>query len=963
MTLSFTLDKSGAGGEHGLVSDTGSSASDRITSNPAIKGIGQANAVVTIKEGGTVLGTTTADSTGAWSYTPTGLADGAHTLTASQTDLAGNTGTATLSFTLDSSLAATALYGTQGNDILTGTIIGHNVVYGLGGNDTISVSYDSATTELYGGDGDDIITGSLWGADYIDGGPGNDIISGNWGNDILLGGDGNDRINGGAGDDIIYTGSGNDYVIADYGNDTIYCGPGTNQIDGGPGTDIAVFAGNYADYDLSFANGVITVVGIEGTSSLASIEKIRFQDGSYDVLSGLFLFNGPAPAVTMALVSDTGSSLKDKISSNPAVKGIGQVNSAVTITEGSAVLGTTTTNGSGTWNFTPIGLADGAHTFTATQTDLAGNTVTAMLSFTLDTTAPMVSFGLVSDSGSSASDGITSNPAIKGTGDANTAMTIKEGSTVLGTTTTDGTGAWSLTPTGFSDGAHTLTATQTDLAGNTGTATLSLTLDRAAPALSIGLVSDTGSSATDKITSNSAIKGTGDANTTVTIKEGSTVLGTTTASTTGAWSFTPAGLVDGAHNLTATQTDLAGNTGTATLSFTLDTVAPVLSIALASGTGSSSTSMVTASPAVKGTAQASTAVTIKDGSTTLGTTTADSTGAWSFTPAGLAEGAHTLTATQTDLAGNTGTAALSFTFTTALSAPMAPQPSQSGDIVGLLLKNTGTGVEKSGYATFGEVFESGDVMPGDKLVARINGLAYAVQMDVKTTNSDGSVRQAVLTLNAPEIAPGGTVAVILAKDSAATPSPAAPSASALLTSGYDLNVAFTFHNVDGTTTTGSASAAAALQAAINAGNVKHWLAGPEVNEYDVTTTVDGGKLKVSFDIRAYADGTTTTDVIFDNSWMFSPGKTDLVYDVAISRGSENIYSASNVSQYLYSQWHHQVNSPGTVDPDVQYDVSYLLAAAALPAYDQTYGVSSAESRRFTMRSTPPPQLESAARVR
>ena len=76
------------------------------------------------------------------------------------------------------------------------------------------------------------------------------------------------------------------------------------------------------------------------------------------------------------------------------------------------------------------------------------------------------------------------------------------------------------------------------------------------------------------------------------------------------------------------------------------------------------------------------------------------------------------------------------------------------------------------------------------------------------------------------------------------PSPAAPSASSLLTSGYDLNVAFTFHNADGTTTIDSASAAAALQAAINAGNVKHWLIGPEVNEYDVVTTVNGGKLKV-----------------------------------------------------------------------------------------------------------------------
>ena len=157
-----------------LVSDTGSSSTDGITSNPAVKGTGQAGAVVTIKEGSTTLGTTTADATGAWSFTPAGLIDGAHTLTASQTDAAGNTGTATLNFTLDSTLAATALYGTQGNDVLTGTIIGHNVIYGLGGNDTISVSYDSATTELYGGDGDDIITGSLWGADYIDGGPGND---------------------------------------------------------------------------------------------------------------------------------------------------------------------------------------------------------------------------------------------------------------------------------------------------------------------------------------------------------------------------------------------------------------------------------------------------------------------------------------------------------------------------------------------------------------------------------------------------------------------------------------------------------------------------------------------------------------------------------------------------------------------------------------------------------------------
>ena len=126
-------------------------------------------------------------------------------------------GTSTASSTIrNDDVAAPALYGTEGNDVLTGTITGHNVIYGLGGNDTISVTYINATTEIYGGDGDDKITGSLWGADYIDGGPGNDILSGNWGNNIIFGGDGNDRIDGGAGDDVLYTGSGNDSVIADY---------------------------------------------------------------------------------------------------------------------------------------------------------------------------------------------------------------------------------------------------------------------------------------------------------------------------------------------------------------------------------------------------------------------------------------------------------------------------------------------------------------------------------------------------------------------------------------------------------------------------------------------------------------------------------------------------------------------------------------------------------------------------
>jgi pimeloyl-ACP methyl ester carboxylesterase/Ca2+-binding RTX toxin-like protein len=285
-TLGFTLDRAAPTMSTALVSDTGSSSSDGITSNPAITGTGEANTLVTIRAAdGTALGTVMADDTGAWSFTPTGLADGAHILSAFQTDLAGNIGTATLSFTLDSSLDSTVPVGTEGNDVLTGTRVGLNVIYGLGGNDTISVQNSNVTT---------------WA--YIDGGPGNDVLYGSSGNDFILGGDGDDHIDGGAGDDYLYTGSGNDYVQGGYGNDTIYVGLGNNLIDGGPGNDTAVFAGNYVDYGLSFANGVTTVVGIAGASSLANIETIRFQDGSYDVLERSL---APTPIPTLSPTPDS----------------------------------------------------------------------------------------------------------------------------------------------------------------------------------------------------------------------------------------------------------------------------------------------------------------------------------------------------------------------------------------------------------------------------------------------------------------------------------------------------------------------------------------------------------------------------------------------------------------------------------------------------------------------------------
>jgi hypothetical protein len=80
------------------------------------------------------------------------------------------------------------------------------------------------------------------------------------------------------------------------------------------------------------------------------------------------------------------------------------------------------------------------------------------------------------------------------------------------------------------------------------------------------------------------------------------------------------------------------------------------------------------------------------------------------------------------------------------------------------------------YITFGQVFLDGTVEPTANLLARINGANYAVQMDVKVTNTGGSARHAVLTVKVPMIAAGTTLDLMLPKGTALPPSQAAPTA-------------------------------------------------------------------------------------------------------------------------------------------------------------------------------------------
>ena len=254
--------------------------------------------------------------------------------------------------------------------------------------------------------------------------------------------------------------------------------------------------------------------------------------------------------------------------------GTGASYCTVKVYDQGTLIGTTTSNNiTGAWSLTTGTLANGAHNFTATNIDAAGTSSQSSfaLAVTVGSTASVIptitSFS--TDSGT-VGDGITSDNtlALTGTAAANSTVKVYDGATLLGSATANGSGAWSYTTAALSNGAHSLTATATDAAGNTSAASacMSVTVDTVAPsAPAISSFSNDTGTVGDGVTSDNtlALTGTAAANSTVKVYDGATLLGSATANGSGAWSYTTGTLSNATHSFTAKATDAAGNTSAA----------------------------------------------------------------------------------------------------------------------------------------------------------------------------------------------------------------------------------------------------------------------------------------------------------------------------------------------------------------------------------------------------------------
>ena len=188
------------------------------------------------------------------------------------------------------------------------------------------------------------------------------------------------------------------------------------------------------------------------------------------------------------------------------------------------------------------GFNDGPVSSQLNVTDGAGNTASANgAAITLDTTADGggdLALSIGDASINNAEKGAVAFTASGIDGDVTSAtVTFSDG--VHSVTVDASAGVADLT--GFNDGPVSSQLNVTDGAGNTASANgAAITLDTTAPAVTVHLANDTGSSSTDKITSDPTLTGTGDANAVVHFTvDGNAIAATAIADALGAWTFTP----------------------------------------------------------------------------------------------------------------------------------------------------------------------------------------------------------------------------------------------------------------------------------------------------------------------------------------------------------------------------------------------------------------------------------------
>jgi Ca2+-binding RTX toxin-like protein len=312
--------------------------------------------------------------------------------------------------------------------------------------------------------------------------------------------------------------------------------------------------------------------------------------------------------------------------------------------------------------------------------DTAGNAGSARAQpFVLDNVPPapgVLGLSGLNDSGT-AGDGMTNDRTFTLSLDGNEAA-----SNIIYEVSING-GAFSSTPdsqTDLADGSYQFRARVTDAAGNTATTnTVGVTIDGTAPdAPGITGFDDNSGSKLDTTTNDNTptltIAAEADSSVEV-FRDGVSVgAATQTAPHSGAYTFTSPTLADGSYSFTASATDAAGNISAASSvqNVIVDTTLTAPTVILAIDSGQPGDALTNQAGLSFNTADSDAVRVIR----------VDGAVVDSYDAGALADGIHTVSVVDTDGAGNSKSASVTFTLDTALTAPtvsLALDSGQAGD--------------------------------------------------------------------------------------------------------------------------------------------------------------------------------------------------------------------------------------------------------------------------------------------
>ncbi len=383
----------------------------------------------------------------------------------------------------------------------------------------------------------------------------------------------------------------------------------TPTITGGAGVEAGDGAVTVTIYKGAAAEGEIASTGEAATEGAAwSYSPTHLADGTYTAQATqhdeagntgtstavTFTIDTTPPKVSIDPVTSPTNDATPTLTGDAGTEaGDGAV--TVTIYKGAAAEGEIASTGLATggsaWKYTPAKLPDGTYTAQASQHDEAGNANTSTTAtFTVDTTAPAVSIDTVTSPTNDPTPTLTGDAGTE-TGDGAVTVTIYKGSSASGGVASTGEAdtkgsTWSYTPTHLADGTYTAQATQQDEAGNTrASVAVTFTVDATAPAPTIVTPTEGALLNASKTTiAGLAGKSSGDLQTVklkiyfgVSITPIKTL---TLSASAGKWTTGASSPVlgNGPYTAVAEQADEAGNVGTSSVSFTISTGSPTVTL-------------------------------------------------------------------------------------------------------------------------------------------------------------------------------------------------------------------------------------------------------------------------------------------------------------------------------------------------------------------------------------------------